>query len=163
MQCPNCDKQISPDQKFCRFCGRSLEAIAKTQSAHSDAANSAQPMAKVTTRMPARRMNRATFWGLIVVGLGVTLLANAQDYNLLNWIGILLFLAGIALAIYGVASPNKALNSPQSSQPKSLNQSAPDLFLPRKDFSEPLASVTERTTELLEEVRRPKVTNHRDG
>jgi hypothetical protein len=108
-------------------------------------------------------MNRTLFWGIIVAGLGVTLLANAQDYNLLNWLGISLFLAGIGLAIYGVSSPNKALSSPQSSQPQSLDRSRSDLFLPPKDLSEPVASVTERTTELLDEVRRPKVTNHRDG
>ena len=132
-------------------------------SGQPDGPNSDQPIGKVTARMPARRMNRALFWGIIVAGLGVTLLANAQEYNLVNWLGILLFLAGTALAIYGLASPNKALFALQSSQPKSLNQSGSDLFLPPKDFSEPPASVTERTTELLEEARRPKVTNHRDG
>jgi predicted nucleic acid-binding Zn ribbon protein len=144
MNCPGCDKQISPDQKFCRFCGRSLEAVSTVPSGEA--------MAKVTKRMPARRMNRVLLWGLIVIGVGVTLLVNSQNYEIVNWLGILVFLAGIGLAIYGAFSPAKArtLPSGQSSQTKALNLSETSSYLPPKDFSEPLPSVTERTTELLE-------------
>ena len=152
MHCPNCSKQISPDQKFCRFCGRSLEAVSKSSSEHPTVPNSDKPMTKVTNRMPARRMNRALLWGLIVIGSGVTILANAQDYELVNWLGILVFLAGIGLAIYGAFSSDKAkaLASIQSPQTKALNQPETVSQLPPKDFSEPVPSVTERTTELLE-------------
>jgi predicted nucleic acid-binding Zn ribbon protein len=152
MHCPNCGKQISPDQKFCRFCGRSLEAISKVASEHASVADSDNSMSKVTNRMPARRMNRALFWGIIAVVLGVTLLSNAQGYALVNWLGILVFLVGIGTSIYGAFSPNnvKALPSGQSYQPKDLNQSEAELYLPPKDFSKPVPAVTERTTELLE-------------
>lgn len=58
----------------------------------------------------------------------------------------------ISPAIYGAFSPAKAkeLLSSQLSQPKTLNQSEASSYLPLKDFSKPVLSVTERTTELLE-------------
>lgn len=152
MHCPSCDKQVSPDQKFCRFCGRSLEAVSKVPSEHPSVPNSDEAVAKVTKRMPARRMNRTLLWGLITIGLGVTVLVNAQNYDLINWLGILVFLAGVVLAIYGASTLDKAkaLPSGQSSQSKALNQSDMSSYLPPKDLSDPLPSVTERTTKLLE-------------
>jgi hypothetical protein len=151
MHCPNCGKQISLDQKFCRLCGRSLEAISKVPSNHPSVADPDEPMAKVTNRMPARRMNRALFWGIIAVVLGVTLLSNAQGYELVNWLGILVFLAGTGTAIYGAFSPNNlnALPSGQSYRPKGLNQPEAD-SLPPKEFSKPVSSISEGTTGLLE-------------
>ena len=152
MRCPNCGRQISPGQKFCRFCGRNLGAVSKVPSEPPSVTNSDKPMAKVTNRMAARRMNRILLWGLIVIGLGVTLLANAQGHRLVDWLGISVFLAGIGLTIYGASSLDKAKVLPpsQSSQPKTLNHSEARSYLPPKDFSEPVPSVTERTTELLE-------------
>ena len=151
MHCPNCGKQISLDQKFCRLCGRSLEAVSKVPSEHPSVADPDEPMAKVTNRMPARRMNRALFWGIIAVVLGVTLLSNAQGYELVNWLGILVFLAGAGTAIYGAFSPNdvNALPSGQSYRPKGLNQSEAD-SLPPKEFSKRVSSISEGTTGLLE-------------
>jgi hypothetical protein len=151
MRCPDCGRQISPAQKFCRFCGRSLAGVPEVPPKPS-VAGADQAGAKVTNRMPARRMRRAVFWGLIVIGLGVTLLANAQDFELINWLGILVFLSGIGLAVYGVASPDKAKvsDSGQSPHTKALNQPEAGSYLPAGDFSEPVPGVTERTTELLE-------------
>jgi zinc-ribbon domain len=152
MHCPNCGQQISPDQKFCRFCGSSLHTVSNVPSKDPAGAGSDNPMAKVTNRIPVRRMNRALFWGIIALILGVTLLTNTQGYQVVNWLGILVFLTGIGAAIHGAFSLNnvKALPSGQASQPKGLNQSEADLYLPPTDFSKSVPTVTERTTELLE-------------
>jgi hypothetical protein len=97
-------------------------------------------------------MNSALFWGIMAGVLGVTLLSNAQGYELVNWLGILVFLAGTGTAIYGAFSPGhvNALRSGQSYRPKGLTQSDADLSLPPKDFSKPVSTITERTTGLLE-------------
>jgi hypothetical protein len=152
MHCPNRSKQIAPGQKFCRFCGRELSAVPEVMAQPPSAPDSDNQMAKVTARMAERRMNRTLFWGLIVIGVGLTLLANAQGHRLLDWTGVSIFLAGMGLAIYGAFSPPKAkeLLPGEPAQPKTLNQSEANSYLPPKDFSEPVLSVTERTTELLE-------------
>lgn len=144
-----------------------METVFKAPSGHPAVAGPDGPAAKVTNRTLERRTNRALFWGLAVTVLGVTLLANAQDYELVSWLGILVFLAGAALAIYGAFSPGaaKALPSGQPSQPKALNRSKAELYLPPEDFSGPVPSVTERTTELLEveNTRTLKVKERRDA
>ena len=150
MQCVSCGKETSVDQNFCRFCGTSLKTTAGVPLPNYGISESDMPLAKVTTRIARRRMNRLLLWGLIVIGLGITLLANAQDYQWLNWLGIAVFLAGSALAIYGVFSPSKALVSSETSQAPPLNQSKANLSLPSKDTFDQVPSVTERTTELLE-------------
>lgn len=164
MQCVSCGKEISLDQKFCRFCGTSLKTDAGVPSPNNDISKSEMPFAKVTTRMARRRMNRLLLWGLIVIGLGITLLANAQDYQWLNWLGISVFLAGSALAIYGVFSPDKSLFSREKSQARPLNQSKANLSLPSKNTLDHVPSVTERTTELLERKHpHSKATSHGDA
>ena len=167
MRCPNCGRQVPPDQKFCRFCGGSLEAVARMPPAHPTTSEADEQGAKVTNRMPARRMSRALFWGLVVIGLGVTLLANSQGSELVEWLGIPILLAGVGLAIYGAFSPRraKALPPGRSSQPKSLDQPEVGPRLLHEDRSEPAPSVTERTTELLgvEKLRGSKETDQRDA
>jgi hypothetical protein len=152
MHCPGCGKQVFSDQQFCRFCGRSLGAVTEVLAKPPAVLNSSASMTKVTSRMAARRMNRSLLWGLIVIVLGVTLLSNAQGYALVNWLGILTFLAGIGLAVYGACAPGtaKELLSSQIAQPETLKQSQASSYLPPQDFSESVPSVTERTTELLE-------------
>ena len=95
-------------------------------------------------------MNRLLLWGFIVIGFGITLLANAQNYQWINWVGIVVFLAGLGLTVYGGFSSDKALSPHQSSQPATLNKSKTTPRLSSKDTLEPAPSVTERTTELLE-------------
>ena len=151
MQCINCGKEISPDQNFCRVCGTSLMTnVGVPSSDNHGISNFEIPRAKVTTRVARRRMNRMLLWGLIVIGLGITLLANAQDYVWINWAGISVFIVGLGLTAYGVFSPDKSLPSGQSSMPGTLNESTKTPSLPSKDFLDHLPSVTERTTELLE-------------
>ena len=108
------------------------------------------PLAKVTTRVARRRMNRLLLWGLIIIGLAITLLANAQDHAWITWAGISVFLAGLALTIYGMFSSDKALSAGPSFQRGTLNQSKTAPALPSKDTFDPVPSVTEGPTELLE-------------
>lgn len=129
MYCRKCGKQISANQRFCRFCGGGVETIANVPSELSSLPDSGEQMSKVTNRMAPRRMNGKTISGLITIGLGVTVLVNAQGHVVGDWIGIAVFLMGVALAIYGAFSPVKAkeLTSGQSAQPKTLDQPAADV------------------------------------
>ncbi len=152
MHCPNCGKQTSLNQKFCRSCGMSLETVSKVLTEHLSVADSDRLMAKVNESLLVRRMYKMLLWGIIAVIFGIALLAIGKNNGLITLPGLLIALAGMLLAVYGVLSPLKAmaLSSRQSSQPKALKQPEPDLYLPPKHFSEPVPSVTERTTELLE-------------
>ena len=151
MQCVNCGKEISSAQNFCRFCGTSLMTNSGVSSSDKHSISRSEvPRAKVTTRVARRRMNRLLLWGLIVIGLGITLLANAQDYVWINWVGISVFIAGLGLTAYGVFSPDKSLPAGQTAAPGTLKESTTTPSLPGKDSLDYVPSVTERTTELFD-------------
>ncbi|HEV2708131.1 MAG TPA: hypothetical protein VGV59_19600 [Pyrinomonadaceae bacterium] len=157
MRCPGCGTETASEQKFCRLCGTNLEAIAKASSAHPSVGDPAEASDKTTRRMHASRQKRPLFRGLIIILLGVTVLANAEGRELVNWLGIAAFLAGMALAIYGVFAEDKP-QSPDSAQTfttKALDESGAHSYLPPQNPAEPVPSVSERTTELLESKKHP--------
>ena len=49
MQCVSCGKEITLDQKFCRFCGTSLKTDAGVTLSHRGDSESVMPLAKATT------------------------------------------------------------------------------------------------------------------
>ena len=152
MHCPNCGKQTSLNQRFCRSCGMSLETISKVLTEHLSVADSNKSIAQVNDKLLARQMYRTLLWSIIAVILGVALLAIGKNYGLVSLLGLLISLAGMLLAAYGVLSPIKvmALSSRQSPESEALKQSEAELHLSPGSYPEPMASVTERTTELLE-------------
>src|SRR5215216_6097742 len=125
MHCPNCGKQTSLNQKFCRSCGMNLETVSRVLTEHLSVADPDKLVARVNDKLLARRMYRTLLWGIIAVIFGVALLAIGKDYGLVGLLGLLISLAGMLLAAYGVLSPIKAMTLPsrQSSEPKVLKQS----------------------------------------
>ena len=158
MHCPNCGKQTSLNQKFCRSCGMSLETVSKVLTEHLSVADSDRLMAKVDESLLVRRMYKMLLWGIIAVIFGIALLAIGKNNGLITLPGLLIALAGMLLAAYGVLSPIKTMVLPSRQQPqsKALKQPESELYLPPQSFFEPVPSVTERTTELLE-IENPRV------
>lgn len=157
MYCPNCGFKSSPDQKFCRSCGLSLE-------------KSAQSLAEqLPTRLDEsleerkNRLERLGVGALSVFGLGVLgfILYNVfyklmiTQGKIMAGLGLLAFVVIIGCGLLSVILFAKAKEVEEARakrplpQPAELEQSeATKRLLPDADLN-PLQSVTEHTTELL--------------
>lgn len=98
MHCPNCSKQTSLEQKYCRSCGMSLETVSKALTEHLSVPNSDKLAAQANDRLLARRMYSTLLWGIVAVILGVAVLAVGKDYGLVSLLGLFISLAGMLLA-----------------------------------------------------------------
>jgi hypothetical protein len=159
MHCPNCGKQTSLDQKFCRSCGMKLETSAKALAEHLSVTGFDKSAAQADEKLLLSRLYKMLLWGIIAFISGLALLAVGKDYRIISVMGLLIMLAGVLVSAYGVLSPLKsaALSGGRSSEPKTLKQSETKQ-LPPESFHEPIPTVTERTTNLLEveRLRKPE-------
>jgi zinc-ribbon domain len=165
MICPKCGLQTLPEQKFCRSCGASLQAI--TQRLPEDTTVTGPNTPAIIIREQMHGANRLVQWGFIVMFVGAVIgvvgkmLMHDQVVTL---VGVLLSLAGMFLAVYPYLSPSapKRHNSAASSQPELQKQSQPIKQLPEERTIEYVPSVTERTTDLLKTPATPKHNETRD-
>jgi hypothetical protein len=90
------------------------------------------------------------FIGVAVSGIGKMIIHN----QLMLMIGVLVSLAGMFLTAYPYVTPppHKRRDSGRSSQPEVLISSPQEHRLPAADNTEYIPSITERTTNLLEDV-----------
>jgi hypothetical protein len=100
--------------------------------------------------------------GLLVVGLAIIMLAASRSFDLGRLFGLatsVLFLTGVGLATYGVLSAigkgvslsgKKSANSP----PDELQKASTTRKLSDAGIPIPVPSVTERTTQLIENERK---------
>ena len=156
MFCPNCGKETSAEQKFCRACGLGLEKIA-----HSVAE---QLPAQMDDNLLAQKQ-RYERWGmtaLSVFGLGVlSLIIYGIVYRMmivkgevtegLTLLGLLVLVGSGMLAVYLFAKANEAAAATKRRLPEAeegKNADPTGRLLPEV-LIEPLPSVTEGTTDLL--------------
>jgi hypothetical protein len=156
MFCPNCGKSTSAEQKFCRSCGLSLEKTVQSlgeQLAAGDLDKNLQDKQRKVER-----------WLKIVGGSVISLVTISMlggmiykmiivEGNVLEGLGFLGFILGLItfalLVMYRQSLVKKSasrLSTPTSPLPQAEHT---DKLLP-EPYLEPLPSVTERTTELLE-------------
>jgi hypothetical protein len=158
MHCPSCGAETTLDQRYCRGCGMQLEAVSKLVVAHSS------PEALKLEKMLARKsvqqqVYRSAKWGLSLFILGMAVLFTtktlgfAKPFNLVG--GALMFLA-MGLMCYSLLVPLRHAGSrskklPAPGAPDELPKTASTKELPaaREPFPVPVASVTERTTQLI--------------
>lgn len=161
MNCPKCGLQAQPDQKFCRVCGTSLQITT-------------QPLADLGRR-PAvsahdekQRVNKLTLLGFIIMFIGVAVGLTGKKLlheEMLVVMGVLLTVVGMFLTAYSNVSPasRQKFDSSPSSDPKVLSPATTDKYLPQERNIEYVPSITERTTNLLENSAATRPKQKEDG
>lgn len=162
IHCPSCGHESALEQKFCRKCGFNLEPVSELVVAAPG--RDAKSDAKESDRVILGRMYRWMMWGFLVLLIGLVLLVTGKAFDVPKFISPLaafLLVGGTATVTYGVLA---ALRDGIAS-PKKLAQPAHDggelssastSELPNSRIPIALPSVTERTTQLIDENAKPK-------
>lgn len=120
------------------------------------------------TGSEGRKQQRINFvlWGFVMMLIGVAIGVVGKkllDEDLITVVGVLISLAGIFLVCYPYLSPQrqKSDESVPSSQPQVLNTPHAAEYLPPGNSVDYVPSITERTTNLLENspVEKPREKN----
>ncbi len=153
MYCPNCGKENSAEQNFCRSCGLSLEKAAQSLSEQL-------PTAKLDKHLQGRR-RRVERLLIILGGSAVLVFVISIVWAIIveiiigkgHVLGGVIFLGFIlgailaALLVIYRESLYKASSKPLL--PRMAPRSEPTARQLPESYIEPIPSVTERTTELL--------------
>lgn len=166
MNCPGCGLQPLPDQKFCRSCGASLQMTTQPLAEYATVSDLERTPAK-TSKGEQQRTSGLVPWGFIVmfVGVAIGLIGKKLMHEeIVTVVGVLVSLAGMFLTAYPYISPARSqkYDSSPSSQPASLIQSPPPKYLPQESRLEQVPSITERTTDLLENSAPTRTTKKED-
>jgi hypothetical protein len=160
MHCPLCGTKASMNQNFCRSCGMELQVISQLVAKHLFATDPTLP----PVEGDASKLHRAPpllISGIVSFIIGMALLAADKLFSLYDWIGLaglLLLLAGILIAVYGVLSPRwqaKISLRTSLSQPALLSQ-AESTGLASASHLEAKPGLTEHTTRTLAPVAHKK-------
>ena len=162
MNCRKCGLQTLPDQRFCRSCGESLQTNTAPLVEHATVFDLERRPGNIL-KDETQPANRWMLWGFIIMFIGVAVGIIGKKLvheDLVTVVGALVSIAGIFLTVYPYLSPSsrRKVDSSPSSQPDILSQSQPGKYLPPDRTIEYVPSITERTTNLLENsaVARPK-------
>ena len=154
MYCPNCGKQTSAEQKFCRACGLGLEQIAQSLGEQLPARVD-QSLRERQERLEKLGVGALSVFGLGILGLlvyavGQKLVASQGSLiAILAIIGlVIMFGSGVLSAILFARAKELGDEArKRQPQPDELASSTKEL-LPEGRF-EPVPTITERTTDLL--------------
>jgi zinc ribbon protein len=169
MFCPNCGKQTSTDQNFCRTCGLGLEKIIESLGEQLPS------RMDQSLRAQQERLEKLGVGALSVFGLGVLgflLYAVAQKLlpsqgsllTILALLGLVIVLGSglLSVILFARAKELREQSNKPQQQPNELTSSTKELLLEGR--FEPVPTVTERTTELLfAEKRAPRKPKHESG
>ena len=159
MHCPNCAQRASRDQKFCRSCGLNLEKVFELLGEHL-------PAAELRLREKQRRIDSwvkrigAGLGGIIMIVVSTKLFSEISaeiengTFNIWKWITIISIVAGVvallSLVFYS-ASLNEKLKDRTASQPELSSDATSTKKLLSESHHISVPSITEHTTDLLEE------------
>lgn len=162
MNCRKCGLETLPDQRFCRSCGESLQMITQPLVEHGTASELERGPA-IILKDEKQRASKLMLWGFIIMFIGVAvgiIGKKLMHEDIVTVIGALVSTAGMFLAVYPYLSPSshRRVDTSPSRQPDILTQSQAGKSLPPESNMEYIPSITERTTNLLENsaVARPK-------
>ena len=157
MFCPNCGAKTSIQQKFCRGCGLGLDKIALSLSEQLPT----RPDEHLLSQK--ERYERLGLAALSVFGLGVLgVMLYSVIYKIIisegNWLGGLGLLGFVIMVGCGVLSvilfakakeAGEAAGKRRLEEKETAVKTTPTNELLTEGHFEPVASVTDRTTELL--------------
>lgn len=164
MFCPNCGIESEINRKFCRSCGMSLEVISHVLTGQFPSAQTGDGVVESeqmfkSDRQKVKRIGFITLLCGFFLAATLAILGGAfgnLDSQLGNFIGSLagmggvVLMTGIGIIIYSLFLP-KLSALPKTHQQTSLPPAQQPVNL-RPDYNRvPVSSVTENTTELLEE------------
>lgn len=154
MFCPHCGKTNSAEQKFCRSCGLSLEKVAQSLAEQLPAAESNKGLQD--RQRTIERALSIVLGGAFTVFVGAILwtlvykiiIVKGEVLQGLMFLGLFLSLMiALLLVIYRESLREKLTRGKLSQTTSPLVEPTGEL-LPEGNL-EPIPSVTERTTELL--------------
>lgn len=162
IHCPSCGHESALEQKFCRKCGFNLEPVSELVAAAPG--QEAKSEAKERDRAILGRMFRWMMWGCLVLLIGLVLLVTGKAFDVPKFISPLaafLLVGGTATVGYGVlAALRDGIASPKTIAQPTRDwgelSSASTSELPDAGIPIALPSVTERTTQLIDENAKPK-------
>jgi hypothetical protein len=156
MHCPSCGTDTTIDQRFCRSCGKGLETISKLVAEHSspDMLKHEKSLSRKANEL---RLFNSLKWGMMAFILGMAVLFLVKTIGLgkgFNLIGGALLFISMGWMCYAVLSP---MRDPLSRSRKfralgmtgELPETANTTELAPARVPVPIASITERTTQLI--------------
>lgn len=152
MNCPSCGLQSLEGQKFCRSCGTGLQMTTRPLVAPS---TEPEVTPAKDLRAGGQRGSAWTLWAFALMFLGVAIGVigkMAMHNEMVTLVGVLVSVAGMFLTVYPYVLPaprGKRDRNPSSAH-KVLASTHPAKSLPPERSIEYVPSITERTTELLE-------------
>ena len=159
MFCPGCGTESIKDVRFCRSCGADLQLIQQVFTGQLQPSASGDALVESKTRrQKLMRQGGLLAWGgfvlmWMIIILGVAMLNFDDDTGefllIFSAIASPIILTGLALMIYSRLLPKE----PGDLLPGHLAQTGQTVKMPRLSLQEERPSVTENTTELLEEMK----------
>jgi len=165
MHCPTCGAETTLEQRFCRSCGMDLETVSKLVAAHSSP-ESLRLEKSLTEKANRQRMYQSFKWGMTCFILGMATLATVKTLGFdktFNLGPLLLLFVGMFIMFYGGvlapmrergASSSRKLPGPGSTSELPGTENTKEL--PAARVPVPVASVTERTTQLIATEKVPR-------
>ena len=157
MHCPTCGAETTLEQRFCRSCGMDLETVSKLVAAHSSP-ETLKLEKSLSEKANRQRMYQSFKWGMACFILGMATLAATKTLGFdktFNLVPLLLLFVGMSIMFYGgVLLPMRDRVSNSSRLPglgstSELPETETTKELPAARVPVPVASVTERTTQLI--------------
>ena len=165
MHCPSCGAESNREQRYCRSCGMDLETVSKLVAEHASP-EALKLEESLTKKHRQQRMYQSLKWGMISLILGMAVLTIVKTLALdktFNLVGALLLFMAMGLMAYSVIAPlgeraAKSSKLPGAGGTSDLSEAASTKELPAARAPIPVASVTERTTQLIatEKVSAPR-------
>ena len=167
MNCSKCGLQTQPDQRFCRACGASLQMITQPLD-ESATVSELERTPAISVNDEKQGVNTTTLLGFIIMFIGVVVGIVGKKLiheEIVTVIGALVSVAGMFLTAYPYLSPSsrQKFDSRRFSQPEVLVQPQEDKYLPQERNIEYVPSITERTTNLLENSAATRAKRKEDG
>jgi hypothetical protein len=154
MYCPNCAKENSGSEKYCRSCGLRLEFISKVAAAEAAGLSkrSIKSIEKSTGNTPYGPFRSPALFlqGFLIMMAGVLLAYLGKDVLVAHWVnvvGVIAVISGLSVIGYSQLARRPSLPSPDSPDTSPLDE-VPESFITA--LPEPAPSVTEHTTKHLE-------------